>query len=198
VRVQLLPVSTNGRAQAMKGEGEWQSYAVTRNRFGVHVLLNGIQILSSGPLHASDGWIGFFAEGAGLDLRNVRLRRLFPSSSPGVGTREPTAPAAENGTADVARPGKDVTLPKLRHEVRPSYTSAALAAKIEGNVVVECVVATDGVVSKATIIRSLDDRFGLDEEALKAARQWRFEPAMRNGVPVPVVITIELSFTLKK
>jgi len=87
VRIQLLPVSTGGRAQAMKGDGEWQSYVVTRNRTGVHVLLNGVQILSSGSVHASDGWIGFFAEGAGLDVRNVRLRRLFPSASPGFGTR---------------------------------------------------------------------------------------------------------------
>jgi len=159
----------------MNGDGGWQSYAVTRNRSGVHVLLNGLQILSSGPVHASDGWIGFFAEGAGFDLRDVRLRRLFPAPSPGLGSREPTAAAAESGDAGVFRPGKDVTLPKLKHEVRPSYTSAALAAKIEGNVVVECVVATDGTVSKTTLIRSLDNRFGLDEEALKAARQWRFE-----------------------
>lgn len=198
VRVQLLPVNAAGRAEAMKQEGEWQSYAVTRNRLGVHVLLNGVQILSSGPVHASDGWIGFLADGDGIDLRDVRLRHLFPSASPGVGTREPMAAAADNAADGLLRPGKDVTLPKVKREVRPSYTGAALAAKIEGNVVVECVVATDGTVTKATVIRSLDDRFGLDEEALKAARQWRFEPATRNGAPVPVVITIQLSFTLKK
>ncbi len=44
---------------------------------------------------------------------------------------------------------------------------------------------------------SLDSVFGLDQEAIKAARQWRFMPGMRSGEPVPVLITIELTFTLR-
>jgi TonB family protein len=46
-------------------------------------------------------------------------------------------------------------------------------------------------------MRSLDPRFGLDEEAIKAARQWRFAPGTRMGQPVSVQITIELTFTLR-
>jgi outer membrane biosynthesis protein TonB len=52
-------------------------------------------------------------------------------------------------------------------------------------------------VGDARIMRSLDRRFGLDEEALRAARRWRFKPGLLNGKPVPVTITIELMFTVR-
>jgi TonB family protein len=83
-------------------------------------------------------------------------------------------------------------------EVKPQYTSDAMRAKIQGAVLVECVVNTDGSVSNVRVIRSLDATYGLDEEAIKAARQWRFQPGTRNGEPVPVLVSIELTFTLGK
>jgi TonB family protein len=95
------------------------------------------------------------------------------------------------------RPGNGVTTPVLRQEVKPQYTADAMRAKIQGVVVVECVVNTDGTVGKAEVIRSLDRNFGLDQEALKAVRQWRFDPGMRQGQPVPVLVSIELTFTLR-
>ena len=50
----------------------------------------------------------------------------------------------------------------------------------------------DGTVGDIQVIRSLDSTFGLDQEAIKAATQWRFAPGTRLGEPVPVLITIEL------
>ena len=194
-RVELLPISETARAQATTTEGEWQSYTVTRDERGVHVLLNGTQLLSSGRVNASDGWIGFTAETGSFELRNLRLRDVTPPSAAGRGSPVPPGTAAPNGAY---RPGAGVTIPKLVREVKPNYTREALAARIEGAVTVECVVGPDGTVSEAVVIRSLDDRFGLDAEALKAARGWRFQPGTRNGVPVPVLITIELTFSMKK
>ncbi len=55
----------------------------------------------------------------------------------------------------------------------------------------------DGTVGPVKVVRSLDPTYGLDQEALKAARQWRFVPGTRSGVPVAVQITIELTFTLR-
>jgi len=52
-------------------------------------------------------------------------------------------------------------------------------------------------VGKAEVIRSLDRNFGLNQEALKAVRQWRFYPGMRQNQPVPVLVSIELTFTLR-
>jgi TonB family protein len=195
-RFDMLAISETARAQAMKPEREWQTYVVTRNRQGVHVLLNGTQILSSGPIRASDGWIGFTADQGAFELRAVALRHLMPPPSAGSGVGAVRIPGE---LADGAyRLGPGISPPKLVHEERPSYPPDALAARIEGAVMIECVVDTDGTVGKATVIRSLDDRYGLDDEALKAARRWRFRPGTRNGVAVPVWITIQLSFTLRK
>jgi periplasmic protein TonB len=93
--------------------------------------------------------------------------------------------------------GAGVSRPQLLREVRPNYTADAMRAKVQGVVLVECVVLADGSVGNVRILRSLDGTFGLDEEAVKAARQWRFVPGTRRGEPVPVVITIEIAFTLR-
>ncbi len=56
----------------------------------------------------------------------------------------------------------------------------------------------DGSVGRIRITHSLDRKYGLDEEAIKALKRWRFRPGMLNGQPVAVIVNVELSFTLKK
>jgi periplasmic protein TonB len=131
-----------------------------------------------------------------------------PGSGGGAGTGTGTGvgsgqgsglgPGFGGGTGGGAyRPGSGVTLPRALREVKPAYTAEAMRAKVQGMVLVECIVMPDGNVGDAKIIRSLDSVFGLDQEALKAARQWKFLPGTRLGEPVPVIITIELTFTLR-
>jgi protein TonB len=62
---------------------------------------------------------------------------------------------------------------------------------------VEAVVREDGSVGQVQVTRSLDQTFGLDQEAIKAVRRWRFAPGTRFGQPVPVLVEIELTFTLR-
>jgi periplasmic protein TonB len=95
------------------------------------------------------------------------------------------------------RPGNGVTVPQLVRDVKPAYTADAMRAKVQGTVLLECVVMPDGTVGRVEIVRSLDGTFGLDQEAIKAAKQWRFRPGMRFGEPVAVLVTIELQFTLR-
>ncbi len=97
----------------------------------------------------------------------------------------------------VYRPGNGVTTPRLLQQVKPAYTSDAMRAKVQGTVLLQCTVLADGSVSDIRVVRSLDPVFGLDQEAVKAARQWRFAPGTRMGEPVKVEITIELSFSLR-
>lgn len=97
----------------------------------------------------------------------------------------------------VYQPGNGVTLPRVLREVKPQYTSDAMRAKVQGTVLLQCVVRPDGSVTDVTVVRSLDSVFGLDQEAIKAARQWRFAPGTRMGQAVAVQITIELMFTLR-
>ena len=95
------------------------------------------------------------------------------------------------------RPGNGVETPRLLKEVKPQYTAQAMRAKIQGEVLLECVVQPDGTVGNIRVVRSLDSAFGLDQEAIKAARQWRFAPGTRQGQPVPVLVTIAIAFTLR-
>jgi TonB family protein len=55
----------------------------------------------------------------------------------------------------------------------------------------------DGSVGNVQITKSLDSNFGLDKEAIKTVKLWRFEPGRRLGQPVPVLIVIEMTFTLR-
>ena len=72
-----------------------------------------------------------------------------------------------------------------------------MRAKVQGTVLLEAVVLPDGTVGQVDVIRSLDSTFGLDQEAVKAAKKWRFRPGSRFGEPVAVLVTIELTFTLR-
>jgi periplasmic protein TonB len=119
-------------------------------------------------------------------------------SGVGPGSGSGLGPGSGGGTGGGAyRPGNGVTLPRVLHEERPQYTSDAMRAKVQGTVLLECVVRPDGSVGDVQVVRSLDPTFGLDQQAVAAARKWRFAPGTRLGEPVPVLITIELTFTLR-
>jgi len=95
------------------------------------------------------------------------------------------------------RPGSGIENPVLRREVKPQYTAEAMRAKIQGTVYLDCVVKADGSVGECGVVRSLDATFGLDQEAVKAAKQWKFAPGKKLGQPVAVLVTIEISFALR-
>jgi len=72
-----------------------------------------------------------------------------------------------------------------------------MAAQIQGAVLLTAVVQPDGKADQITVRRSLDPRFGLDREAIATVRSWRFSPGIRDGEPVAVLVSLELTFTLK-
>lgn len=90
-----------------------------------------------------------------------------------------------------------VALPKLVSSVKPVYTKDAMNAKIEGEVLLGMVVKTDGSTANIEVIKSLDTTYGLDEQAVAAARQWTFEPGTKDGTPVNVRVELQMRFTLK-
>ncbi len=94
--------------------------------------------------------------------------------------------------------GAGVTLPVLLQEVKPQYTREAMQQKIQGTVWLKVVVGTTGDVTDVQIVRSLDKEYGLDQKAIEATSQWKFKPGLKDGKPVAVRVTIELTFTLKK
>ena len=116
----------------------------------------------------------------------------------GPGKGSGLGPGEGGGTGGgVYRPGNGVELPQVIVQKKPQYTAEAMRAKVQGVVWVDAVVLADGTVGDVNITKSLDSTFGLDQEAIKTAKQWRFRPGTRLGEPVPVYITIELTFTLR-
>ena len=124
-----------------------------------------------------------------------------PQSGAGISSGTPNAGRPEPGSQlqdGTYVPGKSVTYPRVIREVKPQYTADAMRAQIQGAVFLECIVLPDGTVGDVRVVKSLDSTFGLDQEAIRAAKQWRFQPGTRDGIAVPVVVTIELTFTLGK
>lgn len=94
--------------------------------------------------------------------------------------------------AGVFKVGGSVTAPRLVSYVKPKYTEEARRAGIKGKVVLSVIVAPNGCTVAIVVKQHLGG--GLDEEAVKAVRCWNYEPATREGKPVPVVWNIELDF----
>ena len=123
------------------------------------------------------------------------------SSSLSSGSSNPPKPsrAGQSAASDqypgVYRVGGDVSAPKPTYAPDPQYSEQARAAHYEGNVVLWLVVNAGGLPQDIKVQKSLG--MGLDIEAIKAVRQWRFQPAMKDGKPVPVMINVQVSFRLK-
>jgi periplasmic protein TonB len=81
------------------------------------------------------------------------------------------------------------------HEVKADYTDDARRRSISGDVLLEIVVRSDGGVGEVRILRGLGA--GLDQRAVQAVRQWRFDPARRKGVPVDVLVEVAVEFILR-
>lgn len=121
----------------------------------------------------------------------------YPGNGPGRGLGDGDGDRIGDGGQDGASPGNGVSWPRLVREVKPNYTAEAMRAHIEGLVELEIVVLADGSVGRVRVVRSLDSRFGLDQEAINAVRGWRFEPGRRLGKAIPVRVGVELSFHLR-
>ncbi len=100
-------------------------------------------------------------------------------------------------TTDTTTPGRlkpgDVP-PKLFRKVEPKYTQSALDARIQGNVLIDLVIDEAGSPQNIVLLSPLG--FGLDERAQEAVANWEFNPATRNGTPVAIRATVEVSFRL--
>src|SRR5205814_5266930 len=79
-----------------------------------------------------------------------------------------------------------VSLPQVVKQVGPQYTSEAMRQMIEGEVVLDVVVKSDGKVGDVAVKQSLDAVYGLDEEAVKAMKQWQFKAGTKDGKAVAV------------
>jgi TonB family protein len=115
-----------------------------------------------------------------------------PASPPGAVPSPAPAPAAAPSNVRVA--GRDVPAPKRTRFVSPVFPLEAQAAGQRGIVIIELVIDEAGKVSTADVLRSVPP---FDEAALTAARQWEYEITKVDGKPVPVRLTVPITFALK-
>jgi protein TonB len=92
------------------------------------------------------------------------------------------------------RVGGNIKPPTKTKDVRPTYPSIAQSARVQGVVIIEATIGPDGRVQEAKVLRSIAL---LDAAALDAVKQWVFTPTTLNGVPVPVIMTVTVNFTLQ-
>lgn len=93
------------------------------------------------------------------------------------------------------RPGSGIEPPRLLREVKAEFTEEARRRSVTGDVLLEIVVRSDGAVGDVRLLRGLGA--GLDQRAVQAVRQWRFDPARRKGVPVDVLVEVAVEFILR-
>jgi periplasmic protein TonB len=93
------------------------------------------------------------------------------------------------------RPGSGIDPPRLLREVKADYTEEARRRGLQGEVILEIVIRRDGTVGDVTVLDGLGG--GLDQRAVAAVRQWRFDPAKRRGTPVDVIVEVAVEFTLR-
>jgi len=139
-------------------------------------LSNIIAPLSNGP-----GFGGGIGSGSGGGVGSGHGQGVGPGSGAGIG----------GGPYHV---GGGVSAPRAIYAPDPEYSEEARKAKFQGMLVLWMIVAPDGRVHEVRVMRSAG--MGLDERAIEAVKTWRFDPARKDGQPVAVQISVEVSFRL--
>jgi periplasmic protein TonB len=103
-------------------------------------------------------------------------------------------PAAPPPPVGPVRVGGVIKEPRKIKDVAPEYPAIARRAHLAGIVIIDAVIGPDGRVTDARVLRGVPM---LDEAALAAVRQWAYTPTLLGGVPVPLEMTVTVSFRLK-
>jgi len=93
------------------------------------------------------------------------------------------------------RVGGNIKEPTKLKAVPPVYPDAAVEARLEGVVILECLISPQGRVAEINVLRGVPL---LEEAAIDAVRQWIYTPTLMDGVPVPVLMTVTVRFDLKR
>lgn len=119
-----------------------------------------------------------------------------PGAGPGIGTVVTIAPPLPPPPppAEPRRPGGNIREPKKVFDVAPVYPTIAINARKEGTVILEVVIDESGAVSRMRVLRSEPL---LDEAAMAAVKRWRYTPTLLNNVPIPILMTVTVRFTLQ-
>jgi len=154
----------------------------------IHLAMNNLPTLGDPMSHLPSGPPSN-GTGSGGGIGSGNGGGVGSGEGPGVG------PGHGGGIGGGAfRVGGGVSAPKAIYAPDPEYSEEARKAKYQGTCVLWLVVGPDGKPRDIKVARTLG--LGLDEKAIEAVKQWKFEPAMKDGKPVAVQINVEVSFRL--
>ena len=110
-----------------------------------------------------------------------------------IGVPEPPPPSGPllAGAGDVSNPA---LIPETR--IEPVYPELARVARLEGNVILQAIIHSDGTVGDVEILRCNRPNMGFEDAAAAAVQTWRYKPALQNGRPVEVYFTVFVEFKL--
>ena len=106
----------------------------------------------------------------------------------------PGGPPPSASTAPI-RTGGDIHPPRKVRHVVPVYPEIARAARVQGDVVLDCTIGNEG---RVVDVKVLSGHPLLQTAAVDAVRQWVYRPTLLNGVPIPVVMTVTVHFTIDR
>jgi TonB family protein len=121
------------------------------------------------------------------------VRARISQDSPVNGGDAPTAPQRRHGPCREGDTGCTVP-PRAVYAPSPDYSDKGRKAKVEGTVTLRITVSKDGEAQDITVEKKLG--YGLDEEAVKVVKKWKFQAASRDGVPMDQRIVVQVNFRL--
>jgi len=157
-----------------------------RDELALTGLPNGVP----GPPSAGPGSGGGMGDGKGGGMGPGDGRGVGPGSGYNMGGGDPRLGGGSGAPATSVD-----QQPVLLNNPQPRYTEEARKNKIQGTVLVRVLIGSDGAVKRVVVVRPLPD--GLDEQAIQAAYQLRFKPAMKSGQPVSFWKPVAIEFNLR-
>jgi TonB family protein len=201
---------TDGRRAVSDGSGFYQFEGVAAGDYTVAMSLPGFRtgraavvVPSSGTVEFSTNMqIGSLEETITVTGQRTnpfapsRQRQATAAPPPQQPPLQRRAPSPRvNTPPGPVRVGGMIKAPRKLLDVRPIYPPAAQAAGLDGVVILEATIGTDGTVTDARILRALEP--DLNDAAMNAVRGWKFSPTLLNGVEVPVIMTVTVQFVLQ-
>jgi TonB family protein len=126
-----------------------------------------------------------------MQLRSLPIQRLSPLPQH---TDIPEEIGLTLPDAGIAKAGGRVRPPILLNNAEAVFTDAARKAKYQGICILSLIVDAQGMPQNVRVVRPLD--YGLVGNAIDAVKKYRFKPAMKDGIPVPIMVTVEVNFRL--
>jgi TonB family protein len=161
--------------------GQWHRVRLRVERSSAVIAIDDRVVSDVEGLSEFTGYLTLAGRDGAAEFKALRVEKLTGLGKPFGG-----------GASGITDPGLE--RPRALVTSKPRYPKEPFDRGIQGAVLLEVVILADGAVGDIRVTRPLDSE--LDDAAIASARQWRFSPAVKAGQPMPVIVSMEVSFTI--